>query len=99
MARRARKPPANYLTARGVWPTGPFRNDAPPYVHVVAHIAETLIAALAEQGLSQRGLARISGLTASTINDLANGLLIPDAATLATLEHHLGLTLWPMRYN
>ena len=62
---------------------------------MVAHIAATLLAALAEQGLSQRALARNTGLTVSTVNDLANGLLIPDAATLATLEHHLGVTLWP----
>lgn len=95
MARRPRKPPVDYLTARGVWPDGPYRVDAPPYVTVVAHIAATLLAALAEQGLSQRALARNTGLTVSTVNDLANGLLIPDAATLATLEHHLGVTLWP----
>lgn len=95
MARRPRKPPAEYLTARGVWPTGPFRADAPPYVPVVAHIAKTLLATLTQRGLSQRALARDTGLTVSTINDLANGLLIPDAATLATLEHHIGVTLWP----
>lgn len=95
MARRPRKPPVDYLTARGTWPDGPYRADAPPCVTVVAHIAATLLAALAEQGLSQRALARQTGLTVSTINDLANGLLIPDAATLATLEHHLGVTLWP----
>lgn len=95
MARKPRKPPVDYLTARGAWPTGPFRNDSPPYVPVVAHIATTLLATLTERGLSQRALARDTGLTVSTINDLANGTLIPDAATLATLEQHLGVTLWP----
>lgn len=97
MARKPRKPPADYLTARGTWPNGPFRADAPPYVAVVAHIADTLFTTLAEEGLSQRALARQTGLTVSTINDLANGLLIPDAATLATLEHDLGVTLWPTK--
>lgn len=95
MARRPRKPPADYVTARGKWPAGPFRTGAPPYVPVVAHIAGTLLATITAQGVSQRGLARESGLTVSTINDLINGLLIPDAATLATLEHTLGVTLWP----
>ncbi|MCO5299794.1 MAG: helix-turn-helix transcriptional regulator [Candidatus Nanopelagicales bacterium] len=99
MARRPRKPPADYLTARGTWPEGPFRADAPPYVPVVAHIAAALLAALADRGLSQRALARDTGLTVSTINDLANGALIPDAATLATLEQHLGVTLWPSTHS
>lgn len=97
MARRHREPPTAYLTARGSWPDGPYRADAPPYVAVVAHIAHVLLAALPEQGLSQRGLARQTGLTVSTINDLVNGLLIPDAATIATLEHRLGVPLWPAK--
>lgn len=99
MARKPRKPPADYLTAGGAWPTGPFRADSPPYVAVVAHIATTLLATLNEGGLSQRALARDTGLTVSTINDLANGVLIPDAATLATLERHLGVTLWPSTHS
>ncbi len=99
MARKPRKPPAEFLTARGTWPAGPFRANSPPYVDVVAHIAATLLATLDDRGLSQRALARDTGLTASTINDLANGLLIPDAATLATLEQHLGVTLWPTTHS
>lgn len=83
------------MTAEGVWPTGPFEPDAPAYARAVAGLAVNVSTELARQRLSQRAVAREADLTASTVNDLIRGTLIPDAGTISALERALGRTLWP----
>lgn len=97
MARRVRPHPNTWVTGDGVWPTGPFQPDAPPYATAVARLAGNLQKALDTQGLTQRAVARAAGLTPSTVNELLRGMLIPDAATIAALEDTLDITLWPTR--
>lgn len=94
MARRAKPPPVTFLTSDGVWPLGPFRDDSPPYVAAVANLARNVMDEAGRRGLSQRGLARDTGVTLATINHIYTGKVIPDTATLATLEHALGVALW-----
>lgn len=60
----------------------------------VATLARNVIDEAGRRGLSQRGLARDTGVTLATINHIYTGKVIPDTATLAALEHALGIALW-----
>ncbi|MFI7644384.1 helix-turn-helix domain-containing protein [Nonomuraea sp. NPDC049400] len=62
---------------------------------VVQAIAATLAEVIADQGLSFRRLAVMSGVNRQTINDLVAGRCWPDVATIAQLEASLAIRLWP----
>ena len=95
MARRSKLPPVDFVAHDGQWPHGPFRHDAPVYVLPIAALSARLQSVAAERGLSQRALARETGVNLNTINYIYSGRVIPDTATLATLERALGVDLWP----
>jgi ribosome-binding protein aMBF1 (putative translation factor) len=95
MGRRPKPPPADYLATNGVWPDGPYAPDAPPYVVRLAHLAQQLRQEAEKRGWSQRALADATDVNLNTINYLYAGKVIPDTATLATLETALCITLWP----
>lgn len=97
MSRPFRDPPAEYVTDDGAWPSGPFVKDAPPYVMAVAGLSVALMAVARERSLSQRGLARETGLPLASINSIYTGAIVPDTATLAALEHALDVPLWRYR--
>lgn len=95
MGRRPKPPPAEFLTTDGTWPTGPYAPDSPPYVPRLAYLAQRLRQEAEKHGWSQRALSEATGVNLNTINYLYAGKVIPDTATLATLETTLGITLWP----
>lgn len=92
-----RDPPAAYVTDDGTWPSGPFIAGAPPHVAAIAGLATALRKIADKRGLSQRGLARETGLPLASINSIYTGALVPDTATLAALEHALDAPLWHYR--
>jgi DNA-binding phage protein len=77
----------------GSWPDGTFSADTPePVAHAVA-IAVALDAAL--RGRNKSEVATGAGIERSTLYDILSGNAWPDTLTLAKLESHLGVTLWP----
>ncbi|WP_051753401.1 helix-turn-helix domain-containing protein [Streptosporangium amethystogenes] len=66
-----------------------------PAAIAVQAIAAALQNVMAEQGLSFRRLAEVSGVNRQTVNDVAVGRCWPDVATIAQLEAGLGIRLWP----
>lgn len=95
VGRRSKPPPGDFVTDDGSWPDGPFRADAPAYATRIAVLARRLIDEATERGWSQRALAEQTGVNLNTINYIYLGRVIPDTATLATLEAALDTTLWP----
>lgn len=95
MGRRPKPPPGDFLAPEGTWPDGPFKPGAPAYVPRLATLARRLIDTTTERGWSQRALAEHTGVNLNTINYIFLGRVIPDTATLATLEAALNVTLWP----
>jgi ribosome-binding protein aMBF1 (putative translation factor) len=82
-------------TGRVTWPEGPFRADTPPAVFYAVEIAKRLRAAIDDSGQSVVSLAETLSLARSTIYDIINGETWADSYTLAALEAHLGVRLWP----
>lgn len=99
VGRRPKPPPGDFLAPEGTWPDGPFKPDAPAYVPRIATLARRLIDYAAERGWSQRALAEHTGVNLNTINYIFLGRVIPDTATLATLEATLNISLWPEGTN
>ncbi|MFE9612041.1 helix-turn-helix domain-containing protein [Streptomyces sp. NPDC006012] len=87
-----RKPPRELATDPETWPDGHL---ADPGAAAVQHIARALAAAVAERGLSLRGVADACGVNRQAIADLIHGRSWPDVATVARLAVGLGLPLWP----
>ena len=75
------------------WPHADLSHH--PAAAVVQAIAAALQKVMAEQGLSFRRLAEVSGVNRQTINDVAVGRCWPDVATIAQLEAGLAIRLWP----
>lgn len=87
--------PAAWLSEAGVWPEGPFVDDAPAAVGYAAAWARNLEAALV--GINKSDLCRRVGLKRDTLYDILNGATWADTVTLVKLEVELGVTLWPAR--
>lgn len=85
--RKPRQSPAQRVDQ---WP-GPTTGQAD--VDVARHLARNLSAALA--GRSTRQAATLTGVDATTIQDILNGQVWPDSRTIALLEAGLGADVWP----
>ena len=85
-------PPRSFL-ASGTWPEGTLRADAPVGAGYAAAISRNLAVAIA--GMNKSALAEQTDLARSTIHDILTGRTWPDLVTLAKLEDHLDVRLWP----
>lgn len=85
--------PAAWLAPGGVWPDGPWAQDAPPAVAYAAHWAKGLQAALV--GINKSALCSAIDIKRDTLYDILNGTTWADTVTLVKLENELGVTLWP----
>lgn len=97
--KRGTPPPADYLKARGKWPDGPFQRNTPAYALAIAKMVRNLRNEMEAGGLSLREVARRTNLAPATLSTLLNGQHVPDTATLARLEHGLGVPLWDNSNN
>ncbi|MFD9793739.1 helix-turn-helix domain-containing protein [Streptomyces sp. NPDC059070] len=86
--------PRDHL-ACGTWPDGALTKDAPPGARLGQLIAQALTAAMADQDIGQRELARRAGLTHPTVLRALDGQSLPSTHTLLLLEIALGTPLWP----
>lgn len=88
-------PPREYL-ARGQWPDGALRKDAPASAVYGREFARRLRGALAERGNpSLREIEREAAVSRKTIERALRGEVLPDFGALARLEQWLGVDLWP----
>lgn len=97
MASRAYLPPASFVRDQGSWPRGPFVADAPAYALVTAGLVQRLSTIMAEQGMSLRAVAVPAGMDPTSLSRLLTGKVVPDLATIASLENSLDADLWPGR--
>ncbi|MFF5264555.1 helix-turn-helix domain-containing protein [Actinomadura viridis] len=85
----------NVFLVSGTWPDGEFAADAPIGAHYGRHVAQTLKRVMDDRGLTQRGLAELSGVHHNTVGRVLRGDVYPDLATLARLEQALDINLYP----
>ncbi|MEU9019167.1 helix-turn-helix transcriptional regulator [Actinomadura sp. NPDC048394] len=84
------------FTVSGTWPDGALAADAPIGAHYGRHVAQILKREMDQRGLSQRGLAELSGVHHNTVGRVLRGDVYPDLATLARLETALNVSdLYP----
>jgi DNA-binding phage protein len=93
MAARKYAPPRTWITDAGEWPTGPFTDDAPPYVVVTAAIVVGYRRAAGSRSL--RSVAAAAGIDPTSLSRTLSGETVPDVHTVAVLEDALGVPLWP----
>lgn len=86
--------PRDYL-ATGTWPTGALHADAPPGARLGHAIAQALAAAMHNQDIGPREVARRAGLTHPTVLFVLQGKRLPSTHTLLLLERALHTPLWP----
>ncbi|MFI7341837.1 helix-turn-helix domain-containing protein [Streptomyces sp. NPDC050085] len=89
---KRRTPPRELAGDPEAWPEADLTD---PGAAAVQHIARTLASAVAERGLSLRGLAEASGVNRQATADLLAGRSWPDVATVARLGAAVGIPLWP----
>ena len=87
-----REPPRVHL-ARGTWPDGSLRRDAPPEARYAVEICRRLRDAM--EDLTAVGVATDAGVARSTLYDILNGARWPDMVVIAKLEVALNTRLWP----
>lgn len=87
--------PREYL-ARGQWPDGDLRGDAPVSAVYGQAFSVRLRQALAERGNpSLREAEREAGVSRKTVERTLRGEVLPDFGAMARLESWLGTGLWP----
>ncbi|MFI0797037.1 helix-turn-helix domain-containing protein [Micromonospora rubida] len=95
MARSHGEKAPNTYIQHGHWPDATLRPDAPPSAHYAQELARRLAAEMRRRPISNRELARLSGVTHPTIGSVLNGDRYADLRTLASLEVALGAELYP----
>lgn len=100
MVARAYTQPVEWVSPEGAWPAGPFSDDTPAHVVLVARLVKNTTEAAAAQGYTLRALAQACGsvegrvVSHSSLSRLTAGKVIPDLPTVVQLETVLG-PLWP----
>lgn len=87
--------PRTYV-ARGQWPTGTLRKDAPAsarYGQVFVVRLQQALKALGDPSI--RLVAREAAVSRTTIERTLDGEVLPDFGAVARLEDWLGVDLWP----
>jgi len=93
MAARKYAPPRTWVDEGGVWPTGPFVADAPPYAVVTGAVVRRYQEVVGARSL--RSVARAAGIDATSLGRMLSGETVPDVHTVAVLEAALDAELWP----
>ena len=87
--------PREYV-ARGKWPTGRLRKDAPASaVYGKAFVTRLLNALEAKGNPSLRSIEREAKVSRRTIERVLAGEVLPDFGAIARLERWLEADLWP----
>lgn len=87
--------PREYV-ARGKWPTGRLKKDAPASAVYGQEFVRRLQRALKQQGdPSLRAVEREAQVSRRTIERVMSGEVLPDFGAIARLEEWLGVDLWP----
>lgn len=87
--------PREYV-ARGEWPSGRLRKDAPASaVYARAFVLRLLKALEAKGSPSMRSIEREARVSRRTIERVLAGEVLPDFGALARLEQWLEADLWP----
>ena len=87
--------PREYV-ARGQWPSGRLRKDAPASaVYARAFVLRLLKALEAKGSPSMRSIEREARVSRRTIERVLAGEVLPDFGALARLEQWLEADLWP----
>jgi len=92
MARPSRRSPRAHVVS-GEWPLAKLDGD--PAAEVAQRLSARLAAAAGE--LSLRGVEAATGVDHDSVARILRGDTWPDIATVAKLEHGLGVDLWPGR--
>ena len=79
----------------GKWPDGPLKGTATAEVRLLRQICRTLKRVCDIAGLSTHDVARVTGVSQSTVADLLKGVTWGTFHTIAALEIGLGVGLWP----
>jgi hypothetical protein len=89
--------PREYV-ARGQWPTGGLRKDAPVSAIYGQEFVNRLLKALEAKGApSLRSIEREAKVSRRTVERVLAGEVLPDFGALARLEQWLEADLWPGR--
>lgn len=94
----ATQPPAHSPgRARDPWPVAGRHPRAGRTLtaHYGVALARRLAAVMKDRSLSDRAVARLSGMSHNTIGRIARGEVLPDLGTVARLEVALQTSLWP----
>ncbi|MCT1616440.1 hypothetical protein [Kocuria marina] len=87
--------PREYV-ARGQWPSGRLRKDAPASAVYGQEFVKRLLKALkAKGGPSMRSIEREARVSRRTIERVLAGEVLPDFGAVARLEVWLEADLWP----
>ena len=82
--------------ARGQWPSGRLRKDAPASAAYGQEFVKRLLEALKAKGdPSMRSIEREARVSRRTIERVLAGEVLPDFGALARLEQWLEADLWP----
>ncbi|MFB7919429.1 helix-turn-helix domain-containing protein [Streptomyces sp. NPDC056061] len=86
--------PADHVV-HGLWPDVTLAPGAPLTAHYGVALARRLADVMTARSLSDRAVARLSGMSHNTIGRIARGEVLPDLGTIARLEVALQASLWP----
>lgn len=86
--------PREYV-ARGQWPSGRLRKDAPASAVYARAFVLRLLKALEAKVASMRSIEREARVSRRTIERVLAGEVLPDFGALARLEQWLEADLWP----
>ena len=87
-----REHPIAYLKENGVFPHGPYLQDAPKEVFLAAGLAVRLQTKIGNESI--RYIAKKADLSPQTLLNILKGVSWPDLRTIARLENALDTKLW-----
>jgi predicted XRE-type DNA-binding protein len=86
--------PVAYV-ASGQWPFAELHDDAPISAHYGRAVSQALYQALKTAKLSERELARRSGISQATVSRILHGKTFADIGALARLALAIGAEVYP----
>ena len=96
---RALTRPHDYLEHHSEWPDGRLADHAPPEAHLAQAVSQRLRSHLTDHNLSLSDAARLAGASRQALFNAVHGRTWSDLATLARIEHGLGIDLWGIEHR
>ena len=93
------KRPRDYPAPNDEWPHGHLADGAPPEARLAQAISQRLRGHLTNHDLSLRQAARLAGASRQALFNAVHGYTWSDLATLARIEHGLGIDLWGIEHR